>query len=85
MNKRIALAVFLGFSWSMAGCAHDPYSARRIERRRSNFQQTLGALQKREASSPVRMEHNRRWMERWWKSDVRDFRQRLPAVGDYLW
>ncbi|MFQ5501176.1 MAG: hypothetical protein ACE5EQ_02625 [Phycisphaerae bacterium] len=85
MNKRIPLTVLLALFWSMAGCAHDPYSARRIERRRSNFQQTLEALEKREASSPARMERNRRWMERWWKADVRGFRARLPTVGDYIW
>ncbi|MFQ5412744.1 MAG: hypothetical protein ACE5EC_10625 [Phycisphaerae bacterium] len=85
MNRRIVLACLLGCVWMLTGCGYNAASARRIELRRARFQRTWAALEKREATAPARMENNRRSLERWWRSDVRNFNARIPLIGDYLW
>ena len=82
---RWATAISLGLLLAVATGCNDPYSVRRIQMRQE-------ALHDQAEGAVTQERHN---AERWrneipaikdqWQRDSDLFRQRAPAVGDYVW
>jgi hypothetical protein len=82
--RRKLLILFILFVAGPAACS-DPYSQRRIERRWSHLEQTVGDLEAAEATRPGRVREAGETLEKWWRSDCARFERRMPTVGDYVW
>ena len=86
MSRSIATYAILFCTLGLVvGCANDPYSQKRIRMRQEHLQQTVQDFNRREESSPARLEERRRSLDKWWQSDVEQFNQRMPTIGDYVW
>jgi len=79
----------LGGAWIVgallcAGC-NDPYSQRRIESRWEHVNSTVERACNREADGVRRVNEAGQTLGKWWKDDCRDWSERWPTIGDYVW
>lgn len=70
---------------SLAGCADNPYSQRRIQKRNEHRQQTWRAIEKHEKDAATKFRSRMVELDRWWKSDEARTRENIEKAGDYFW
>lgn len=74
----------LAFSLS-AGCANDPFSQRRIQRRTDHLREVAAGIEKHEADGPRRVQYRLDELNRKNATDAARFNDRVKRVGDYVW
>lgn len=74
----------LAFSFS-TGCANDPYSQRRIQRRTDHLREEAAAIEKHEADGSRRVQYRLDELNRKNTTDAARFNERVKRVGDYVW
>ncbi len=79
------LLVLAAATATIAGCADDPYSQRRIQMRWRHFDELVSDLARSEAARPAKVEAAIRTVQRKWDADVARFNEVAPTLGDYVW
>ena len=84
-TRRVILGFAALFALATLGCANDPVSRKRIQRRNAAVERRIYRLEESEARHPARLEQTMKDISRDRERKKAEYRESIRTAGDRFW